>query len=334
MFLTALVLAGAGACSPIATAEARPLEVDVWTSRGDDGVLFAGHPVDVYFETNKRARVIVYAIDVEGWVHILFPTRAWEDGQVRGGQTCRIPESRVDALTAESEGVVVIGAVASRKRLPVARWFERGELYVFREDYCWRVSEASPYRGVIGRVVGDPFEAVWAIEDALIPAETDGRDVASDLCWLSVDTESPRPHYIVIDGRRRWECDRRFHLVFNFGVGFDWPRSVIRKCVRRIHGRPFYGLPRVCEVRNRHEELKWKEKDRRNPQKKWNQTGSSCVLVSSSSERRLESRKKDEKSPPTSNKPASKGYSSRKGHKSSSKKGAALADHAGRHKKK
>ncbi|GEM_PF-2341244 len=354
-FLIALAVAAAAVCSSIASAEARDLEVEVWTNHGDEAVVFAGDPVDIYLRTNRGASVIVYAVDTDGWVHILFPSRSWEDGRIRGDRTYRICGSRVDGLFDDFEGLVVIGAVATRKRLPVARWLEREMMLVFRDQHTWVVSEAPPCRAVIGRVVGDPFEAVWAIEDALLPGGGRGA-VAADFCWFSVETVCPRPTCIVIDGRPRWRCHPRFHLVFDFGVCLDWPRAVVRTCVHRMHRKPSCPAPGAGGVRSVGDRVRWKEKNEKNSQKEWNQEDNPCVLVSSRSKTksgvllggkkngagvkpegvrdRFESRKRESKPSPASNKSASRGYSSRKGHEGSSKKGAAPADHAGRHKQK
>ncbi len=340
VFVAALVAALA-AWLPTATAEARPLEIDVWTDRGDDGVVYAGEPVDVFFRTSKRARVIVYAVDADGWVHILFPTRAWEDETVRGARDYRIPGERVDALFRSPDRMVVIGAVAARNRLHADRWFDGDRTTVFCGDDSWVFPERPPYGAVIGRVVGDPFKAVWAIEDALLPPGTRDDDFAVDLCWFFTDTGGFRPRCIVVGGRPRWECDPRFHLVFNLGAGFDWPRSVIRPGVHRVCRTPSSPIPTACEVRRPPDGFKWKEIKEKNTKKEWNQTGDSCVLVSErrkkgpsvlpdgkkagsgakpeGTPKRSDSSGTKKKSSSTSNKAADEGYSSRKGHKGSPK---------------
>ncbi len=68
-----------------------PVEVEIWTDRGDDSRYCAGESIEIFFRTNVDAYVAIYDIDTTGRTHKLFPTRHAHDNFVRGGEVNRVP---------------------------------------------------------------------------------------------------------------------------------------------------------------------------------------------------------------------------------------------------
>lgn len=254
--IAAVGVAGAIVSAPVAAAHARPLEVDIWTSHGEDAVVCPGQPVDIYFQTTKRARVVVYAIDTDGWVRLLHPAYVGQDPTVRGRRTYRVRGRGVDALSEAPGGFVLVGVVAARERFPVAHWFECRDVVVFCEDGSWNTTRTVRDPHVIGRVAGDPFDAVWAIEETLVPSSISERGVAADLCWYSIGSRVHSPWYVYVE-RNRFDCGPEFCLSLGLGFVFDWPRCVIRTCSKPCYEGRRSTLP-VCEVREPKERWKWK----------------------------------------------------------------------------
>src|SRR5262245_34719504 len=86
-----LLLAGAIGLAAAAPASAQRLAVRLWSDRGDGAVYEPGDPINVSVRTNHDAQVLVYEIDAEGAVHLLFPT--YDNGtDVEGGVTLELPQ--------------------------------------------------------------------------------------------------------------------------------------------------------------------------------------------------------------------------------------------------
>jgi hypothetical protein len=275
--LAGFLAAAAVIWSPIASADGRALEIDVWSSHGDNARVNRGEPVDIYFETSKRARVIVYGIDAEGWVHVLYPTYSWKDNCVRPGRTYRVASRCSESLRCGPDGLVLVGAVAARERFPLARWFDCGETVVFCGDRSWCLPECPPTGRVIGRVVGDPFEAVWAIEDRLVPHCHRDRDFAADLSWYTIGPAGCHTRVVWVDRDRCWDWDPDLHISLGVGVHWDWPRRVIRHCVRPCDDR-WVRLQGRCDIPEPSEQLKWKEVAAKKPKKEWNKSSAPNVI--------------------------------------------------------
>lgn len=97
--------------------ERRPagyLDVQVWVDRGEGSRYRVGDPIEIYFRTNRDAHVVLYDIDTEGFVRVLFPEGPRESGYVRGGRTYRVPGSRrFEYFVTGPSGIEYVEAVAS-----------------------------------------------------------------------------------------------------------------------------------------------------------------------------------------------------------------------------
>src|SRR5438105_3573293 len=117
----ALVLAAGLAPAP---AFARGFSVEVWTDRGNDAVYQPGEVVQIKARATRDAYLLVYEIDAEGYVHVLYPDQG-QRGFVEARHTYRVPDERADAdLVVQGpvgEGYLV--AIASLDPLEDLPWY-------------------------------------------------------------------------------------------------------------------------------------------------------------------------------------------------------------------
>lgn len=142
---------------------AQTLRVSVWLDRDEDEIYNRGDEQRVTFQTNEDAYAVVYRIDTDGLVTVLWPRDRLDDGFVFGGHEYRLPGREAPALRIrESEGEGYVQAVVSRypfdlRALELDFLGENG-----REEYGFRVA-------------GDPFLAMNEVNHAITGLE-DSRD--------------------------------------------------------------------------------------------------------------------------------------------------------------
>jgi hypothetical protein len=89
--------------------ENQELRVAVWLDKDLDEVYRKGDDLGVWFQTNDDAYAVVYRVDTEGLVTVLWPRSPLDDGFVFGGHEYGLPVTggrRLRVSTAEGEGFV------------------------------------------------------------------------------------------------------------------------------------------------------------------------------------------------------------------------------------
>src|SRR5689334_18207741 len=87
----------------LATPAQARLDVEVWTDRGDDAVYREGDAMRVKVRASDDAYLLVYEIDTEGHINLLFPWKRGS-GRVEGRNTLRLPPDNSDyQLVVEKE---------------------------------------------------------------------------------------------------------------------------------------------------------------------------------------------------------------------------------------
>lgn len=212
-------------------ATARPLSVEVWTDRGDDAVYTPGEVMQVKARTNDDAYLLVYEIDSEGRITVLFPFRRGS-GMVEGRSTLRLPpeDSRYE-LTVESEtGQGYLVAVASREPFRELPWYLRpfdpqGEDigYEGRHDEIEGFDED-------GRVLGDPTVAIERIRRSVLGQSAELDAFATSYATYYVGHQVRYPRYICYDCHRPnhwswWDGFDPYYTscsVVDFRVNWNW----------------------------------------------------------------------------------------------------------------
>ena len=163
---------------------AQTLRTTLWLDREEDEVYRRGDEQRVGFQTNEDAYAVVYRIDTDGLVTVLWPRERLDDGFVFGGHEYRLPGRESAALRIdESEGEGYIQAVVSR--FP----FDLRSLEI---DF---LQDAGDSRYDF-RVAGDPYLAMNEVNFAVTGLEDSGEAVITNHVRYYVHKRVDHPRYL------------------------------------------------------------------------------------------------------------------------------------------
>ena len=230
-FNALLMAAGLLALSLPSFAHARAMGVEVWTDRGEDAVYEPGDAMQIKVRTSDDAYLLVYEIDSEGNVRVLYPSRRGA-GLVEGKRTVRIPaeNSRYELAVGDKTGQGFLVAVASREPFRELPWFLRP--YDPQAEELGYDRERRDEEGFDedGRVVGDPYVAMERIRRIVLGRANDEDSFVSSYASYYVGHEVRYPRYICNDchrpGKWRWWNDFDPYYsncsVVDFRVNWSW----------------------------------------------------------------------------------------------------------------
>ncbi|MBN1756163.1 DUF4384 domain-containing protein [bacterium] len=66
----------------------------VWIDKPEGATYRVGEEIAIYFRTEKSGYVVLYDIQPDGQIEILYPYDSWDNSYVYAGQTYRIPDHR------------------------------------------------------------------------------------------------------------------------------------------------------------------------------------------------------------------------------------------------
>jgi len=145
------------------------LSVDVWVNKGEGATYYYGEDVAIYFRTNDDCYIVVYDIDPEGNVSLIYPSDYDSDTFVRGGDIYRIPDTYDDYRLEVSgpSGSEYIYAVASYTPIQAPgfiryEFFEYGEWDSYYDDFIHTVrgERAAFANDLNSRIAQGPHVAV------------------------------------------------------------------------------------------------------------------------------------------------------------------------------
>ncbi len=178
---------------PVEAASHR-LDVDVWINKEEGGVYRPGESMRVFFRSNADAYVLVYNIDTEGYIHLVYPYGPTDPLRVEGGRTYRIPARHdpYDLVADGPAGMEFVVAVASPVPLLNLPWYLRGNAPAEDLD---REDEDELEAGVI---VGDPYVGMERLNRRIIsPGAADEADASETYFYIGRRVEYPR--YVCAD---------------------------------------------------------------------------------------------------------------------------------------
>ncbi|HET9251939.1 MAG TPA: DUF4384 domain-containing protein [Candidatus Eisenbacteria bacterium] len=193
------VPAGAGAAASEAEnvdavpaqASSPEIAVDVWVNREEGGVYRSGESMRIFFRTNSDAYVLVYNIDTEGFIHLVYPYGPSDPLRVEAGRTYRIPARHdpYDLVADGPPGMEFVVAVTSRHPFRDLPWFLRGG----DPDEVRSDDELES-----GQIVGDPYVGIERLNQRIIAPEfADDSDVTETFFYIHQRVEYPR--YVCAD---------------------------------------------------------------------------------------------------------------------------------------
>jgi hypothetical protein len=190
------------------------LGVEVWTDRGDDAVYQPGQALEVKARTSEDAYLLVYEIDAEGQVNLLYPYRG-STGFVEGRRTYPVPPERanVDLVVQGPVGQCYVVAIASRDPFGDMPWYLRP--YDMQAEQVGYEGASDDEEGITaeGRIVGDPFVAMERIRRRVLNDPQNPDAFGTSYATYYVHNEVRYPRYLCYD------CHRSGHWAW--WPGFD-----------------------------------------------------------------------------------------------------------------
>jgi hypothetical protein len=174
--------------------------VEIWTDRGTGSVYVPGERVDVFMQPAYDCFVIVYDIDTDGNVRLLFPYDSRDDGFVRGGQVYRLGMSGYGGYRVTGpSGVEYVHVLSSFKPFRPVYWHGQAGYAAYSLDATWR--GFSDYWGaaVPPRVYGDPFVAMQSIDEFICYDALEAGIAFADFTYFYVEHRVSYPRYLCYD---------------------------------------------------------------------------------------------------------------------------------------
>jgi hypothetical protein len=192
---------------------AESLRVSVWLDRDEDEIYERGDEQRVTFQTNEDAYAVVYRIDTEGLVTVLWPRDRLDDGFVFGGHDYRLPGREARALRLdEAEGEGFVEAIVSRYPFDLRALEvdflgdEGGERYDFQ-------------------VAGDPFLAMNEVNYAVTGLKDSADQVVTNYARYYVHRQVDHPRYLCAqchDGDGRGDDPYAGHCTLVIDYDYGW----------------------------------------------------------------------------------------------------------------
>ena len=193
------------------------LRAAVWLDRDRDDVYQRGEEQGVGFQTNQDAYAVVYRIDAEGVVDILWPRSRMDDGFAFGGHEYLLPVSGASALrVAMQEGEGFVMAIVSKYP------FDLRDLEI---DF-----HHEPTNGTYDfMVAGDPYLAMNEVNFAITGLENSEEYVVTDHTSYYVHRQVDHPRYLC--NQCHFEDDVAYHpyqdectltIEYDYGWSNEW----------------------------------------------------------------------------------------------------------------
>lgn len=214
-------------------AAARGLSVEIRTDRGADAVYQSGENIQVSARTSNDAYLLVYEIDTEGGVHILFPSRG-EDPRVEANRSLKLPNQDEEWVVEGPVGEGYIVAVASNEPFQPMPWYLRPYNAQANDiGYFGGGDQATDdEEGVTaeGKIVGDPFVAMERIRRRVLADPDDAGTFATAYTSYYLHQEVRYPRYLCYDCHRPghwswWDGFDPYYStcsVFDLRVNWNW----------------------------------------------------------------------------------------------------------------
>lgn len=236
------------------------LDIDVWVNKDEGGVYRPGESMRIYFRTNADAYVLLYNIDTDGYIHLIYPYGPTDPAFVPGGRTHVVPSRRdpYELVADGPPGVEYVVALASPVPLGDLPWYlsdadQGGPPPPPEED-----SDALDQ----GYVVGDPYVAMEHLNHRIVPAGHDN-DMGSSDTYFYIDRRVDYPRYVCAD------C--HYHQPFFDPYGAVCPVVDIRVDATWVHYAPvrwgairpryYYIVRSTAPVRYRQLKRQWSSVD-------------------------------------------------------------------------
>jgi hypothetical protein len=205
--------------------------VDIWTDRGKDAVYEPNEPVEIKVRASDDAYLLVYDIDSEGYVRVLYPY-AGGTGYIEARHTYRVPpyQSGLQLIVQGPVGEGYIVAVTSRQPFNALPGYLRP--YDPQAEATGYVGEEDEDDAVTsdGRIMGDPFVAMERIRRQVLYDANDESGFATAYTSYYIHQPVRYPRYLCNDCHRPndwawWDGYDPYYTscsAFDFRVYWGW----------------------------------------------------------------------------------------------------------------
>ena len=178
-------------------AHERRIDVDVWINRDEGGIYRPGESMRIFFRASADGYLIVFNIDTDGYIHLIYPYGAGDTPFVEGGRTYRIP-SRSDPYDLVADGppgieyVVAVASPYPFQNLPPYLSRDRADSGPAerREDDSDETDS--------GSIVGDPYVGIDRIIRRIAPQGREDQ-VATSETYFYIERRVAYPRYVCAD---------------------------------------------------------------------------------------------------------------------------------------
>jgi len=172
------------------------LDIDVWTNKEEGGVYRQGEGMRVFFRPSADAYVLIYNIDTEGSIHLVYPYDRDDPDFVEGGRTYQVPSRNdpYDLVADGPTGIEYVVAIASPFPFRDLPWYLTGGAAARDQDE-YGDDEDEEDSGVI---VGDPYVGMDRIVRRVVGHGRED-DVATADTYFYIERKVDYPRYVCAD---------------------------------------------------------------------------------------------------------------------------------------
>jgi hypothetical protein len=172
------------------------LDVDVWINKDEGGVYRPGESMRVYFRSTGDGYVLVFNVDTEGYIHLIYPYGPEDPPFVDGGRAYRIParSDPYDLVADGPPGIEYVVAVASPYPFQDLPWY----LSADRADGARPDLEDDDDDTDSGQIQGDPYVGIDRIIRRIAPQGREDR-IATNETYFYIGQRVEYPRYVCAD---------------------------------------------------------------------------------------------------------------------------------------
>jgi hypothetical protein len=227
--------------------------VEIFVDRGHGGVYAIGERADVFIRPLHDCYVIVYGVDTEGYLSLLFPSDCIDDGFVVADRIYRIGHDELGRFHVSGpRGIQYIHVLASYRPFRRLYWHGCAGYERYAMEVSW--SGFQDYWGCAlpARIYGDPYVAMQTIDEFICMEALDAAMVYADFTYFYVDRVVEYPRTLCYDCHGFGTCIRPyvncctgFRITFHFGDPCFRPSTWWWWCAP---GRCYCGPRYVCHM--------------------------------------------------------------------------------------